>query len=62
MNKGKKQNDEKRTYSVGEFARIVGLGKNAAYSAVHRKEIQSIRIGGRFLIPKAVLDRLLEGN
>ncbi len=38
----------------------IGLGKNATYEAARRGDIPTIRIGGRILVPKAALDRLLE--
>ncbi len=49
----------RKTYTVDEFAKIVGLGKNAAYAAVHRKEIASIRFGGKILIPRVALEKIL---
>ena len=53
--------DVKRaTLSVRETAARLGISKNVAYEAVRRGEIPSIRLGGRILIPKVALDRLLE--
>ena len=55
--------DQKGTYSVPEAARLLGIGRNAAYDAVRRGEIPTIRIGKRLLVPKAALQRMLEiGN
>jgi len=42
-----------------ETARILGLGRNAVYAAAHRGDIPTVRIGGRLLVPKAALDRML---
>ncbi len=50
---------ESLTYSVEEAARVLGIGRNGAYEAVRRGDIPSIRIGKRYLIPKAALERLL---
>ena len=36
---------EKRTYTVPEAARILGIGRNAGYEAVRTHQIPSIRIG-----------------
>ena len=47
------------TYQVEEAARILGIGRSAAYEAVRRGDIPSIRIGRRVLVPRAALDRLL---
>ena len=38
----------------------LGLGKTATYNAARKGEIPTIRIGNKFLVPKAALDRLLE--
>lgn len=51
--------DERLTYSVPEAARLLGLGRNCGYDAVKRGDIPSVKIGGRILVPKAALDRLL---
>ncbi len=51
---------ERKTYEVEEAGRLLGLGKNSAYRAIHNKQIPSIRIGGRILVPKAAIDRLLQ--
>ena len=53
---------ERATLSVVEAARIMGVSKNVAYEAARRGEIPSIRLGGRILVPRAALERLLEMN
>jgi excisionase family DNA binding protein len=50
------------TYSVEETARILGLGRTATYQGIKSKEIPSIRIGKRILIPRAALEHLLKNN
>lgn len=52
---------DRQTYSVEEFARVIGLGRNAAYAAVKRGDVRSVRIGGRILVPRTELPRLLGG-
>lgn len=52
----------KRTYSVEEAARLLGIGRNTAYDAVNRGEIPSIRIGRRLVIPRDALERMLAGE
>lgn len=55
--------EEKRlTLTVEEAAEILGLSRAFAYEAVRRGEIPSIRIGRRILVPRAALERLLEGE
>ena len=50
---------EKATVTVDEAARRLGLGRNATYEAVRNGEVPAIRIGRRWLVPSAALDRLL---
>ena len=53
---------EKRTYSVPEAGRILGVGRTAAYEAARTGEIPTIRIGRRILVPVTALERLLEAR
>jgi len=55
----KLENDRKQTYTIKEAKRLLGVGTNAVYNAAHRGEIPVIKIGGRLLVPKAALDRML---
>ncbi len=50
---------QKRIYSVEEAAKILGIGRSAAYQAVRTGEIPSIRIGRRLLVPVQALEQLL---
>lgn len=47
------------TMSVDEAAAVLGIGRNAAYEAVRRGEIPSLRIGGRILVPRAAVRKML---
>jgi len=49
------------TLGIKEAARILGIGKNQAYQAAHSGELPVLRIGGRILVSRAVLDRMLAG-
>ncbi len=53
---------EKRTYSIPEVAKVLGIGRTAAYEAARTGEIPTIRIGKRILVPDVALERLLAGN
>lgn len=53
---------EAETISVQEAAKRLGVGKNQAYAAAHRGEIPTIKIGGRLLVPTAILSRMLQGT
>jgi excisionase family DNA binding protein len=47
-------------YSVEEGAEKLGVNVKTAYEAIKAKQIPSVRIGRRILIPRALLDRMLE--
>jgi len=53
---------EALTVSVNQAAKMLSLSRNAAFAAVNRGEIPSIRIGRRILIPKARLISLINGD
>jgi predicted DNA-binding transcriptional regulator AlpA len=51
---------QRRTVSVPEAGKILGIGRNSAYEAVKTKQIPTLRIGGRLVVPIAALERMLE--
>jgi excisionase family DNA binding protein len=53
---------ERQTVTVGEAAKILGIGRNSAYQAVARGDIPVIRVGKRLLIPRVQIERLLAGE
>lgn len=53
-------NIEKLTLTVPEAGRIIGISRGSAYEAARRKQIPTIRIGGRIVVPKAALMKMLE--
>lgn len=53
--------EETKTYTVRQAAEVLGIGINQAYRGVKSGDIPSLTIGGRKLVPKAALDRLLQG-
>ena len=54
--------DNQQIMTVDEVAKLLRLSRNAAYEAVARKEIPSVRIGRRILVPRAGVDALLNGG
>jgi excisionase family DNA binding protein len=56
-----KENPDRRTLSVPEAARLLGIGRNQAYLAARAGDIPSIRIGDRILVLKEPFEKLLEG-
>jgi excisionase family DNA binding protein len=55
-------NPEHRVVTVSEAASMLRISRGAAYEAARRKEIPTIRIGRRVLVPLAALERMLAGN
>lgn len=53
---------DRKTLTVEEAAKELGLGKNAAYEGVRSGQIPSVRIGRRILVPKVALHRMLNGE
>ena len=46
----------KRTYTVEEIAKILGIGRTAAYSLVHSGAFKAVRIGSSIRAPKVSFD------
>ena len=51
-----------RTASVTEASQLLGLSKATVYRAIHAGDIPAIRIGGRLLVLRAHLERMLRGE
>jgi excisionase family DNA binding protein len=51
--------DEKVTYTAVEVEKILGLSRNSVYEGLHSGQIPCVKVGRRFLIPKAAVDRWL---
>jgi len=49
----------RQTYTIEETARILGIGRNTAYTAAASGAIEAIKIGKRLLVPKATIERML---
>jgi excisionase family DNA binding protein len=45
--------------TVEEAAKLLRIGRNAAYEAARRGEIPVIKIGKRLLVPRLALNKLL---
>jgi excisionase family DNA binding protein len=53
---------ERRVVTLTEAAMILEISRGSAYEAAKRKELPTIRIGRRLLVPLAALERMLAGN
>ena len=60
VTKDTKSKLQRQTYTVEEAGTLLGLGRNSAFKAAKNKQIPSIRLGKRLLVPRAALERLLE--
>jgi len=54
--------EDRLVFTVEEAAGLLGISRSFAYEAVQRGEIPSMRIGRRILVPKAALERQLQGT
>lgn len=52
---------QKLAYSVAEVAERLGVSRNTVYRAAKKGDLPSMRVSGRLLIPRAALERKLEG-
>jgi excisionase family DNA binding protein len=51
---------QRRTITIKEAGRQLGLSRNSAYQAAGRGEIPMIRIGRRLLVPLIAFERMLD--
>ena len=51
---------QQMTYTVHEAAIILGLGRQLTYALIRTGEIPALRLGKRWLVPRKVVDHLLE--
>jgi excisionase family DNA binding protein len=50
---------ERRTVTVEEAGRILGISRGSAYGLAKAGELPTIRLGKRILVPKSAIERLL---
>jgi excisionase family DNA binding protein len=55
----KKQREAPATLTIEEAAKVLKIGRNQCYEAAHRGDIPAFRIGTRWLVPTAELNRKL---
>ena len=53
---------ERRTLTVEEAAKALGIGRSAGYAAARSGELPTVRIGRRLLVPRDALERMLTGD
>ncbi len=58
----RRRSSEGRVITLTEVASLLRISRNSAYEAARRKEIPTIRIGRRVLVPSDAFERLLSGK
>ena len=51
---------DKKTLSIPEVGKVLGIGRSAAYEAARSGQLPTIRIGRRILVPLVALERMLD--
>lgn len=51
----------KRTMTISEAARELGISRNSGYEAARRGEIPTVRVGRLLLVPRVAFERMLGG-
>jgi hypothetical protein len=59
--KHKKLVQERRTISVTEAGRMLGVSRNSAYAYAEAGLIPTLRLGNRLLVLRIPFERMLEG-
>ncbi len=54
--------DNRKTPTVEEAARFLGIGRGTAYEAIRTGAIPSLRLERRVVVPRVALERLLAGD
>jgi excisionase family DNA binding protein len=54
--------NERKTVTVDEAAKILGVSRAHAYEAVNSGQLRGIRLGKRWLIARATIDKMLEAK
>ena len=56
----RRSDDERLVYTVAEAARMLGISRAHGYDLVASGELAHVRLGRRVVIPKRVIERLLD--
>ena len=53
---------DRLAFGVEEAAKVMCVGKSTVWRWIHEKRVRSVKLGGRTLIPREELLRLLEAD
>ena len=59
---GGNMTEKKPTLSAEEAGEMLGICKGSVYARIHSGEIPSFRVGRRYVIPRAPLERILDAT
>lgn len=54
--------EEKRVLTVMEASRLARMSRGSMYEAIRQGTIKSVRFGRKILVPRAALEKLLDGD
>jgi len=52
---------ERATLTIEEAGEVLGISRGSAYAAVKERTLPTIKIGRRYLVPRAALEKMLSG-
>ena len=52
--------DGRTTLTVEEVAEVLGISRWSAYEAVNKRQIPVVRVGRRWIVPRAALEKMLD--
>lgn len=52
----------RETLTVEEAGKVLGIGRTLAYRLARSGQIPTVRLGGRVLVPRGALMRMLDGG
>jgi excisionase family DNA binding protein len=60
MTYGKQSNSDQLLMSVEDAAKLLGISRSLAYQLCARRELPTLRLGRRLVVPARVLMRMVE--
>ena len=58
----RREPDSRRTRKPEEVAKILGIGRNQVYELIRSRELRSISVGRKLLVPLTAIDEFLAGQ
>ena len=58
----RREPDSRRTRKPEEVGKILGVGRNQVYELIRSRELRSISVGRKLLVPLTAIDEFLAGQ